>query len=107
MTAKRGDIIEHSLADQIGYDTYPEWLKARLEWFLDMRFGMIIHWAPYSQWDCCESWSLVPENNAWARNENMKCWVERGRDFDRFTRDYWALNRTFYPEKFDPDKKSG
>jgi len=81
--AKRDDIVEHSLADSIGYDTYPRWLKARLEWFMDVRFGMIIHWGPYSQWDCCESWGLVPEQYAWNRSDDMKCWVERGRDFDR------------------------
>jgi alpha-L-fucosidase len=104
MTEKRGDIIDHSLADSIGYPTYPDWLKARLEWFMDRRFGLILHWGPYSQWDCCESWGLVPEDNAWARNDTMKCWVERGRQFDRFTRDYWALNRTFNPVRFDPDQ---
>lgn len=105
--AKRDDIVEHSLADSIGYDTYPRWLKARLEWFMDMRFGMIIHWGPYSQWDCCESWGLVPEQYAWNRSDDMKCWVERGRDFDRFTKDYRALNRTFNPVNFDPDKWAG
>lgn len=103
MTQKRGDIIEHSATDRIGYDTYPAWLKQRLEWFMDQRFGLILHWAPCSQWDCCESWPLVPEPNDWARNDAMTCWVERNRDFDRFCRDYWALNRTFKPTRFNPD----
>lgn len=101
MTQTRDDILQHSEAERIGYHAYPQWLRDRLDWFMDLRFGMIIHWAPYSQWDCCESWPLVPEPNEWARNDRMRCWVERGRDFDRFCRDYWLLNRTFNPVKFD------
>ncbi|NLB54987.1 MAG: alpha-L-fucosidase, partial [Lentisphaerae bacterium] len=104
MAKKRDDIIEHSLADSIGYETYPDWLKSRLEWFMDMRFGMIIHWGPYSQWDCSESWGLVPQQYRWNRNDNMKCWIERDRDFDWFCKDYRALNRSFNPINFDPDK---
>jgi len=104
MTEKRDDIIDHSLAESIGYDTYPDWLKARLEWFSDMRFGMIIHWAPYSQWDCCESWGLVPQQYPWNRNDKMKCWNENGRDLDRFRKNYRALNRSFNPVHFDPDQ---
>lgn len=100
---ERGDIIEHSTADRTGYDSWPDWLKQRLEWFMDQRFGLILHWGPYSQWDCPESWSLVPEPNDWARNDQMRCWVERDRDFDRFCRDYRALNKTFNPTRFDPD----
>lgn len=104
MDKKRGDIINHSAADLIGYNDYPAWLKQRLEWFMDQRFGLIFHWAPCSQWDCCESWPLVPEPNEWARTDKMTCWVERNRDFDRFCRDYWALNRTFNPARFDPER---
>jgi len=56
---------------------------------------------PYAQRDCCESWPLVPEDE-WARNDGMRCWTERGKDLERFQRDYWALNRTFNPTEFDP-----
>ncbi len=38
----------------------------------------------------------------WARPAGLACWEERGRDLGRFRRDYWALNRTFNPQHFDP-----
>jgi len=80
----------------------PEWLSARLEWFKDLKFGIILHWGPYSQWDCCESWPISP-GDPWARNDRMKCWTNRDKDLVRFQRDYWDLNRTFNPVKFNPD----
>lgn len=42
---------------------HPEsaWLPERLEWFQDQQFGFMMHWAPYSQWGCIESWPLVEE----------------------------------------------
>lgn len=68
---------------------------------MDLRFGLFIHWGPYSQWDCCESWPLVPADTR-ARPGHQRCWNGRGRDLARFTRDYWDLNRTFNPTGFDP-----
>jgi len=93
--------------DVINYTTgplqeKPQWLKDRLEWFQDQKFGLILHWGPYAQWDCCESWPLSPGDD-WARNDNMKCWTERGKDLERFQKDYWALNETFNPVKYNPD----
>ncbi len=81
------------------------WLPARLEWFQDLKFGFMLHWAPYSQWGCIESWPLV-EDDEWARPDDLPAWVERGRDMERFQRDYWALPKTFNPVKFDPRKWS-
>jgi len=73
----------------------------RLEWFQDLKFGFMMHWGPYSQWGCIESWPLV-EVDKWARPDDLAAWVERGKDIERFKRDYFALNRTFNPVKFDP-----
>jgi alpha-L-fucosidase len=78
------------------------WLKERLEWFSDLKFGFMIHWGAYSQWGCIESWPLV-EVDKWARPDDLAAWVERGKDLERFKRDYWALPKTFNPVKFDPD----
>lgn len=79
------------------------WLKARLEWFQDQKFGFMMHWAPYSQWGCIESWPLVEEDK-FGRPDDLKAWTERDKDMARFTRDYWALPKTFNPSKFDPRK---
>jgi Alpha-L-fucosidase len=33
-------------------------LAQRLAWFQDQKFGLFIHWGPYSQMGCKESWPL-------------------------------------------------
>jgi len=77
------------------------WLHDRLEWFQDLKFGLMMHWAPYSQWGCIESWPLVEEDK-WARPDDLRPWADRDKDMVRFTRDYWALPKTFNPANFDP-----
>jgi len=76
-------------------------LRQRLEWFQDLKFGFFMHWGAYSQWGCIESWPLV-EADKWARPDDLPAWVERGKDIQRFQRDYFALPKTFRPTKFDP-----
>ncbi|MGV3618387.1 MAG: alpha-L-fucosidase [Fimbriimonas sp.] len=94
----RLDVVAHS-ADL--HHAKPAWLGERLAWFRSLRFGIILHWAPYAQWDCCESWPLVPEDD-WSRRDEIRCWTERGKDLVRFQNDYWNLPRTFNPVNFDP-----
>lgn len=93
----RQDVIAHSASID---SPKPEWLRDRLAWFRSLQFGIILHWAPYSQWDCCESWPLVPEDD-WSRRDEIRCWTERDKDLARFQRDYWELPRTFNPTRFD------
>jgi len=83
-------------------ETDPLVLK-KLEWFQDQKFGFMMHWGIYSQWGCIESWPLV-EADKWARPDDLLPWRERGHDFARFVRDYRALNTTFRPRRFDPDR---
>ena len=94
----RQDVVRHSSS----VATKPAWLEERLAWFRSLKFGVIIHWAPYAQWDVCESWGLVPEDD-WSRRDEIRCWTERGKDLERFQRDYWDLPKTFNPTQFDPD----
>ncbi|MBM4027736.1 MAG: hypothetical protein FJ280_20400 [Planctomycetes bacterium] len=75
----------------------------KLDAFQNWKFGFMVHWGIYSQWGCIESWPLV-EVDKWARPDDLPAWTERGKDFERFCRDYVALNRTFNPQKFDPTK---
>ena len=91
-----------SRAEQAQSESEP-WLEERLEWFQDLKFGFMMHWAPYSQWGCIESWPLVEEDK-WARPDDLKAWTERGRDMERFKADYWKLPLTFNPVKFDPNQ---
>jgi alpha-L-fucosidase len=100
MAETRPDIMAPG-SDDGGDFEQPPWLAERLEWFQDLKFGLFMHWGPYSQWGCIESWPLV-EEDAWGRPDDLKPWVERGKDLERFRRDYYALNRTFDPRCFDP-----
>ncbi len=95
--------IHHTSAGAAESDEPEPWLKQRLDWFQDQKFGFMMHWGAYSQWGCIESWPLVEEDK-WARPDSLPAWTERNEDMERFKRDYWALPRTFNPEKFDPRK---
>ena len=87
--------------EQAGKPAVEPWLRERLEWFQDQKFGFMMHFGVYSQWGCIESWPLVEEDK-WARPDDLKAWTDRDKDLARFQRDYWALSKTFNPEKFDP-----
>lgn len=101
MTNDRIDIMSHSSAEDLSTDGYPVWLNDRLAWFQDLKFGLIIHWGIYSQWGCIESWPLV-EADKWARPDDLPSWIERDKDIKRYQQDYWALNKSFNPTKFNP-----
>lgn len=100
-TMNREDVIQHS--NFTTKQSLPAELHESLERFQDMRFGLIFHWGPYALWDCCESWP-ISEGDDWARSDDMECWNSRNRDFKRFQRDYWDLNKEFEPVKFDAEK---
>lgn len=102
MTDIREDIVQHSYEVDTAYNDFPPWLKDRLEWFRDLRFGFFTHWGIYSQWGCIESWPLV-EADTWARPDNLACWNRCDQDIKRFQCEYRKLNHTFNPVKFDPD----
>jgi alpha-L-fucosidase len=102
MSQQREDVYAHSDSSEQRHDAYPDWLKERLEWFQDLKFGLLMHWGVYTLWDgCIESWPLV-EEDTWARPDDLKPWIERGKDLERLRRDYWALNAQFNPAEFDP-----
>ena len=70
----------------------------KLEWFQDMKFGLLMHWGTYSQWQIVESWSLCPEDENWCERRG-----EKSRDYFEYKRAYENLQTTFNPTKFDPD----
>ncbi len=79
-----------------GKETDPLVLK-KLQWFQDVKFGLLMHWGPYSQWGVVESWSLCPEDEGWC--------VRRGphaTEYWDYKRTYENLKTTFNPGKFDP-----
>ena len=74
-------------------ETDPLVLK-KLEWFQDVKFGLMMHWGPYSQWGVVESWSICSEDEPWCRRSIP--------DYIEYKRRYEALPKTFNPVKFDP-----
>jgi alpha-L-fucosidase len=70
----------------------------KLEWFQDMKFGLLMHWGPYSQWEVVESWSICPEDENWCKRRGS-----HAKDYHEYKRAYENLKSTFNPVKFDPD----
>lgn len=77
-------------------ETDPLVLK-KLEWFQDMKFGLLMHWGPYSQWGVVESWSLCPEDEGWCQRKGPFAGV-----YAEYKRAYENLKTSFNPVKFDP-----
>ena len=58
----------------------------RTKWFRDAKFGVFIHWGPYSLASVEASWPIMTPNPKWGITEA----------------EYRALPRRFNPSKFDP-----
>ena len=73
-------------------------LKERIEWFRDQKLALMMHWGPYSQWGIEASWSLCDADSEWSRND-----IDWYVDNREFRRQYFDLNKTFNPVKFNPE----
>ncbi len=76
-------------------------IQKKLEQWQDLKFGLLMHWGPYSQWGIVESWSLCPEDvgwAAWARKEGV------AESYEEYRRKYEELPLTFNPTRFNPEK---
>ncbi len=71
----------------------------KLEKWQDLKFGLLMHWGPYSQWGIVESWSLCSEDVGWTRRTKG-----RYENYGQYKIDYENLKTTFNPVKFDPQK---
>ncbi|MCM3782424.1 alpha-L-fucosidase [Neobacillus mesonae] len=74
-------------------------LLERLEWFKDQKLGLMMHWGPYSQIGVVESWALSDEDAVWSRAD-----IEWDVDGEEMKREYFELNKTFNPIRFEPEK---
>jgi len=68
----------------------------KLEKWQDLKFGLLMHWGPYSQWGVVESWSICAEDEGWCRR--------RIPDYVGYKKEYENLQTTFNPVEFDPAK---
>jgi alpha-L-fucosidase len=74
-------------------ETDPQ-LLAKLNDWQDLKFGLLMHWGPYSQWGVVESWSICAEDEGWCRRKSD--------DYEAYKKEYEALKTTFNPVHFDP-----
>ncbi|HWT73323.1 MAG TPA: alpha-L-fucosidase [Mobilitalea sp.] len=71
----------------------------QLEWFQDQKLALMMHWGPYSQLGLVESWALSDQDAEWARDG-----VDWDVDGETFKKQYFDLNKTFNPIRFQPEK---
>jgi alpha-L-fucosidase len=72
-------------------------IQKRLDQWQDLKFGLLMHWGPYSQWGIVESWSICPEDEGWCVPDTVK-------DYFAYKKRYEGLGKTFNPVKFDPER---
>lgn len=74
-------------------------VSKKLTQWQDWKFGIIIHWGPYSQWGVVESWSLCPEDEDWC--------IRRGpyaANYFEYKKAYENIRSEFNPVQFNPQK---
>ncbi len=72
-------------------------IQKRIDQWQDIKFGLLMHWGPYSQWGIVESWSICPEDEGWCVPDTVK-------DYFAYKKRYENLQKTFNPVRFDPVK---
>ncbi len=70
-------------------------VQQQLEKWQDLKFGLMMHWGPYSQWGVAESWSICPEDQIWCLPDTVK-------NYFAYKTRYEKLINTFNPTRFDP-----
>lgn len=66
----------------------------KLEEWQNLKFGLMMHWGPYSQWGVTESWTICSED--WIRRRNN--------NYNEYKIEYEGLKKTFNPVEFNPEK---
>ncbi|MDR0364748.1 MAG: alpha-L-fucosidase [Bacteroidales bacterium] len=82
-------------------DAFPEndpAIVQRIDEWRDLKFGFMMHWGPYSQWNIVESWSICPEDEEWCVQDR------KGEDYYSYLQRYEKLPERFNPTRFDPEK---
>ena len=69
----------------------------KLQDWQDRKFGLFMHWGPYSQWGVVESWSICAEDEPW-------CYRGAADNYVEYKKRYENLQKTFNPVDFDPIK---
>lgn len=71
--------------------------RKQLEWFMDQKFGLMVHWGLYNQMGIKESWPLA-DYDEWTRWQ-----FKPGTPPSEIKEMYSQLHRGFLPMRFNPD----
>lgn len=74
-------------------------VQQKLDEWQDFKFGLLMHWGPYSQWGVVESWSICPEDEDWCRRRGPYA-----NNYYEYVQAYEKLQTTFNPTAFNPEK---
>ena len=70
-------------------------VQKHLQWFMGLKLGLMMHWAPGCQLGTYESWPLSDGDAEWSQEDFT--WA----DPQVCKQQYWDANKTFNPIKFD------
>jgi len=71
-------------------------VQQKLQEWQGLKFGLLMHWGPYSQWGVVESWSICAEDEGWCRRKSD--------NYVEYKKEYENLKTTFNPVNFDPSR---
>ena len=90
-------IHNYTEADRYAVPAEPE-VQKKIDWFMGLKLGLMMHWGPGCQLGTFESWPLSDGDASWSQSEVD--WT----DIPTFKQQYINANRTFNPVKFRPDR---
>ena len=73
-------------------------VQEHINWFMGLKLGLMMHWAPGCQLGTYESWPLSDGDGSWSQEDVD--WT----DIPTFKEQYINANKTFNPVKFRPDR---
>lgn len=98
----KNELVKNGVHTYTAADQYvpPEEKEVRehVDWFMGLKLGFMMHWAPGCQLGTLESWPLSDGDSSWSRADVD--WT----DEETFKEQYRNANKTFNPVKFRPDK---
>ncbi len=91
-------VHNYSAAETYVKPTDPAVLE-KLEWFQDQKLALMMHWGIYCQLGMVASWALSDKDADWSRHQVN--WTDDG---EKFKEQYYALNKSFNPIRFQPEE---
>ncbi|MGA2624433.1 MAG: alpha-L-fucosidase [Bacteroidota bacterium] len=92
-------VFTSAFGQQRYYPPSDSLVQRKLQWWGNLKFGLLMHWGTYSQWGIVESWSLCPEDEGWCQRKGPYA-----ANYFEYKKAYENLKTTFNPVKFNPDK---